>query len=123
MADTACPKGLHDAGKTLWRRISGAYELREDEVTVLEQAARTADTIADLDAALVNAPLTVAGSAGQLREHPLLAEARQQRVLLARLLHQLKLPEPDEVTTRRASERSTKARKAARARWSVPHGA
>lgn len=117
MADASTPKGLAAAGSALWLRISVAYVMREDEVTVLEQAARVADVIAKLDAALVNAPLTVLGSAGQLREHPLLAEARQQRVLLARLLVQLKLPEADEVTSRRAAERSDKARKAARARW------
>lgn len=123
MADVPCPKGLDAAGRTLWRRISRAYELREDEITVLEQASRSADTIARLDAALVDAPLTVPGSAGQLREHPLIAEVRQQRVLIARLLHQLRLPEADELGRLHAGERSTKARKAARARWGVPRGA
>ena len=37
-------------------------------------------------------PLTTKGSMGQERGHPLLSEARQQRVVLNRTLAQLKLP-------------------------------
>jgi hypothetical protein len=88
-----------------------------DEVFTLESACRTADTIVRLDAALEGQPLTVAGSMGQLREHPLLAEARQQRSLLGRLLTQLKLPEVGEIGTGTAGERSVKARSAALTRW------
>ncbi len=102
----------------MWRRIVGAYELREDELVLLEQAARVADTLALLEAGMRGAPLLVTGSMGQQREHPLLSEARQQRGQLARLLAQLKLPDGDGLSTT-----STKARKAAQARWSRRTGA
>jgi hypothetical protein len=117
------PRGLDSAGRSLWRRILADFGLREDEKTVLEAACRTADTIARLDAALVDAPLTVPGSAGQLREHPLLSEVRQQRALLGRLLHQLKLPEPEALGWYRDQQRTTQARTAARSRWGVSGGA
>jgi len=55
---------------------------------------------------------------GQQREHPPLSEARQQRGQLARFLAQLKLPDEDGL-----SSTSTKARKAAQARWSRQSGA
>lgn len=115
------PRGLKAHGRSLWRRITGDFELREDEITVLEAACRTFDTIARLDAELVDAPLTVPGSAGQLREHPLLSEVRQQRALLARLLHQLHLPDSEALGAYRGGQRSTQARAAAAKRWTVPH--
>lgn len=122
MTTASTPKGLAAAGSALWLRIANAFELREDEAVVLEQAARTVDTIAKLDKALLDAQLTVTGAAGQTREHPLLAEARQQRALLARLMHQLKLPEEADTAARRAGERSTQARRAARSRWGAAGG-
>lgn len=63
--------------------------LRADEMLILESACRTLDLLARLDAALESAPLTVGGSAGQEREHPLLSEVRQHRALLAAHLRQL----------------------------------
>lgn len=113
------PAGLGTAGARFWRQVAGAYELRPDEGVLLETACRTLDTIAALDAALVGEPLTVRGSAGQLREHPLLSEARQQRLALSRLLRQLALPDPEEVAELREAARSRKARAAARERWSA----
>lgn len=117
MTAVATPKGLDAPGRTLWRRISRGFALREDEIAVLEEACRTVDTIARLDAELVGAPLTVPGSAGQLREHPLLSEVRQQRALLGRLLHQLRLPDAEDLGAYRSGERSSQARQAAAARW------
>ena len=116
------PAGLGRSGSSLWREIVGLYELRPDERRVLEQACRTADTLARLEEALTTAPLTVAGSMGQLREHPLLSEARQQRALLGRLLAQLRLPDADDLGDLRARERSVHARRAAQSRWAQAHG-
>jgi hypothetical protein len=107
----------------LWRQTVDAYDLRVDERAVLENACRVTDTLARLDAALVDAPLTVAGSMGQQREHPLLSEARQQRALLGRLLAQLRLPDADDLGDLRARERSVHARRAAQSRWAQAHGA
>lgn len=89
------PKGLGIEGRRVWKRIANAYLLRPDEVFLLESACRTADIIARLDAAMEGEPLQVKGSMGQMREHPLLSEARQQRGLFSRMLAQLKLPDED----------------------------
>lgn len=87
------------------------YRLRPDEVLLLEKACRTADDVARLEAALEGEPLTVSGSTGQPRAHPLLIELRGMRTLLAQLLRQLHLPEGESLTA------SEQARKAALVRW------
>ena len=109
----SAPKGLDVTGRRLWKRVVSAYELRPDELVLLESACRTADLVVRLEAAMEGQPLTVRGSMGQQREHPLLSEARQQRGLLARLLAQLKLPDEGTVP----NKRSEQARHAAMARW------
>ena len=111
------PSGLDLPGKRLWRRITGAYELRVDEMVVLEQAAKVSDTLALLEDGMKGQDLIVTGSMGQAREHPLLSEARQQRALLGRLVAQLKIPDESGLSTR-----STQARKAAQVRWSRQTG-
>lgn len=112
------PKDLDKAGAKLWREIitSGKYELRPDEVRILEDACRQADLIDDLAEAAKDADKLVAGSMGQLVINPLIAELRQHRNTLASLLGKLKLPdEADESSGE--SPRSTSARKAAQSRW------
>ena len=107
------PSGLGWPGKRLWKQITTTYVLRQDELFLLEQAARVADVLALLEDAMQGADLIVTGSMGQQREHPLLSEARQQRSLLSRLVAQLKIPDEEGLSTR-----TTQARKAAEARWS-----
>lgn len=113
------PRGLAAGGARLWRDVVAVYELRPDEVVLLEKAARTVDDLAGLEAAMDGEPLTTVGSAGQLRAHPLLAELRGMRLVLSSLVRQLGLP--DAVSGTRAAEqatsRSSNARAAARARW------
>lgn len=109
------PRGLETRGRQLWKRIVSRYELRADEVILLESACRTFDLITKLEDAMRDQPLTVAGSMGQMREHPLLSEVRQQRALMGRIFAQLRLP--DEEAVGRGS-RSTQARAAAHVRWS-----
>jgi hypothetical protein len=109
------PKALGVAGSGLWRGVVAVYELRSDELEVLDQACRVRDTLDRLDQALVDAPLTMLGSAGQVREHPLLSEARQQRAAFARLLGQLALPDTEGPSV--AQSRSAWGRHMARARW------
>lgn len=116
------PKGLDLHGRRMWKRVVSAYQLRPDELFVLDSACRTLDTASKLEAAMEGEPLLVKGSMGQMREHPLLSEARQQRALLARLLAQLKLPEDGTAEQYQtgpwsAFDRSMNARNAARARW------
>jgi len=107
------PAGLAAAGKRLWSSVVPAYPLRPDEVVVLEKACRTADDLARIDAAVRKEPLLSRGSMGQHRANPLLAEARGMRALLASLLKQLALADPEVG----AKQRVDGARKAARARW------
>lgn len=108
------PNGLSDAGAGLWSDVTGKYDLRADELRVLQDACREADLIDDLTEALVGSDRIVRGSQGQPVINPLISEVRQHRTALAGLLRQLKLP--DESDTQEA--RSAQAREAANARWS-----
>jgi hypothetical protein len=112
------PSGLRFAGSKLWRDVTSTYVLRVDELAVLESAARTVDTIAGIDQAMEGEPMIVKGSQGQLREHPLISEGRQQRAALARLLRQLALADVDaEMGLVGADARSSAGRALARQRW------
>ncbi|HVV11589.1 hypothetical protein [Amycolatopsis sp.] len=117
------PRGLKTAGRNLWKGISEEWDLRPDELRILEDAAREADIIERLQKGLETAPLTAYGSQGQEVIHPLFAEIRQHRATLAALMRQLKLTEPDEESgaagggTVKPMSRTDSARKAAQARW------
>ena len=117
------PPDLAQPGRSLWRAVVDTYELRRDELLLLTEACRTADEAARLDEEARTAPLLVAGSAGQQRSNPLLAEARQTRALLAALLKQLALPDSPEDAAARQRDTSARATTAARARWGDNHGA
>jgi hypothetical protein len=112
------PKGLESSGKRLWRGIagSGQYELRPDELRLLEDACREADLIDALEAEAQGLPKLVKGSTGQLVINPLISEVRQHRSTLAALMVRLKLPDSQSV----AAPRSIQARSAAASRWSKP---
>ncbi|MBA2715606.1 MAG: hypothetical protein H0U51_00835 [Propionibacteriales bacterium] len=116
------PPNLSAPGRSLWQAITSRYVLRRDELLLLEKAARTADEAARLDAAVRTAPLIVAGSMGQERANPLLAEARQGRALLAALLKQLALPDSGEDAGAKQRDTSARATTAARARWGERSG-
>lgn len=123
MSDTAprAPRGLKATGRTLWKDITGQWDLRPDELRILADACREADTIERLEKGLEEAPLTTFGSQGQEVIHPLFSEIRQHRATLAALLRQLKLSEADDEAdegTDGPMSRQAAARKAARARWS-----
>jgi hypothetical protein len=122
------PPNLCTAGGKLWDQITDpetGWDLRPDELRLLEDACRTADTIDVLEKALKTAQLTVKGSMGQIVAHPLLTEVRQHRGVLASLLGKLKLTDLDESSpvgdqgdgTVTPFTRSQAARKAANARW------
>jgi hypothetical protein len=116
MATPAAPRSLKAAGKKLWRSIASKYELRPDELEVLRAACGEADMIVQIEEALVDEPLTVPGSMGQMTVHPLISELRQHRAALATLLRTLKLPDEG------ASE-SNQQRGAAQSRWAKPYAA
>jgi hypothetical protein len=108
------PQSLSEAGRRFWRSIVDAYELSPGELELLRQACRTVDLLARLDVALLDDELTVRGSTGQPRSHPLLASSAEQRRTLEGLLNALSLPMPNEIEGRR---RSPAAYAAAQARW------
>lgn len=117
-ADLARNGRKDGSGRRLWKEIvtSRKYELRPDELLILEHACREADLIDELAAAAKVAPKTVRGSMGQQVIHPLISELRQHRTTLATLLSKIKLPD-DDAGQGGAQPRSTSARTAAQSRW------
>ena len=115
MATPRAPVGLGKAGKAEWLAIAGAYKLRADELTVLEDVCRTADMIAALDAAWAEdgRPMTTKGSMGQLVIHPLIPEINRHRVTRATFFRQLRLPDVD------AAPAANQHRSAANTKWSA----
>jgi len=93
MTALKAPAGLGKAGRAQWSAIAGSYELRPDEVTVLEDACRTSDMLEALTEAWVGdgSPMTTKGSMGQLVIHPLIAEMDKHRKSRASFLKQLEL--------------------------------
>lgn len=122
------PRGLSAAANRRWNGVVTRWDLRPDELQVLEGACRTMDTIAALRAVVDSEGVMTVGSMGQPVVHPAVQEARQQEALLASLWRTLRLPDegvdagarPSEAG---AEERSSSARKAAQSRWAVHHGA
>lgn len=110
MTTTRAPAGLADPGRRFWRAIVTAYDLRLDELRLLDQACHCLDELAAIDDALRGEPMTVRGSNGQPRPHPLLAEARAHRALFASLCRQLALADTDEDDTTAAQRRSAAGR-------------
>ena len=106
------PKGLHAAGADLWARLTDVFDLEVGELLLLEQAARQADTVADLDAAVAADGVIVTGAAGQSRLNAAVTELRQSRLALAKLLGELGLPTEDDERPMTAAQR--RAQKAAR---------
>jgi hypothetical protein len=116
MSDDKPPAGLKASGKRLWTAVTEPYILTPAELATLAEACRTADELDRLEKAVRALPeLTTTGSTGQIRPHPLLAEVRAHRQLLARLTADLNLPDNIQLVGLRAGSRH--ARTAAQGRW------
>jgi hypothetical protein len=109
------PSSLGQAGKRLWREVNADFGLAPHEAAILVQCCRVVDRLDVIEAQLVGVPLTVAGSTGQPKAHPLLAEWRMHARVLESLSRALSIPLPGEDVGRR---RSPSAREAAVQRWS-----
>lgn len=127
MADrrkSPAPKNMGSRGLAFWNKVTGKYELRADELVVLEDACREMKLIDDLQDAMRDESMIMKGSMGQPVVNPLVPELRQHRNTLKALLASLKLP--DDVSETGAGSvdepRSVQAREAAKSRWSVAHG-
>lgn len=111
------PPHLGESGAALYGSAVEQYDLSIPEAAALLQAAETIDTLRIIeDAIRQTGPVLATG-----KPSPLLAEARQQRAILVRLLGllDLRLDEPEtpgENGVRPSVSRA--ARKAARTRWS-----
>jgi hypothetical protein len=117
------PTGLKTPGKQLWAALATKYVLTPAELEMLSQACRTADELDRLEKAVRQLPeLTVRGSTGQPKAHPLLEEVRRHRVLLERLTGALCLPDESEEVGLRPGQKH--ARRAIQTRWKnhVPTG-
>lgn len=111
------PSKLGSGGRRLWADVTSVYSLRPDEARLLEEAAREADLVDKLEKELAIQPLVTKGYKGQPRVNPIISEIRQHRAVLRQLLSGLKLPDEPVSAHFGASERSTRAREAALARW------
>jgi P27 family predicted phage terminase small subunit len=107
-------------GRRFWKRVVGEWECSPTELELLAEACRTLDELDALRRAVAKQGATVAGSQGQPRAHPALAELRQARGELRRLFDALGIPQPlagaapaEDVV----SLTSRRAQRAARARW------
>ena len=78
------PRGLKAAGRRLWDSVLEQFELEEYERNLLLQCAQTCDLISDLQATIEQLGVDTAA-----RE---MAEIRQQRLCLARLIVAMRLP-------------------------------
>lgn len=112
------PPGLNPRAERLWRAVTTRYELRVDELLLLEAACRIVNTEDYLAEQMQGQPATVLGSQGQLVINPLIDQIRHQRSLLGQTISRLKLPDEIEDAGPVVETPTTvRARKAAQARW------
>jgi hypothetical protein len=99
------PGDLGPRGLTLWASIADEFDLPQHERDLLHEAGRVADRLDALDAVVRAEGVTVQTPQG-VKTHPALAEARQQEVILTRLVASLRIPdEEDKRPQRRGSSR------------------
>lgn len=109
-----CPDDLAAAGRILWERVVDLFDLDEREQALLEVACRQAVDVAALEAVIASDGYIVAGSNGQPRLSMAVAEVRQGRLALGKLLGLLALPDEDDKPMTAASRAG---KHAANARW------
>ena len=109
------PVGLEARGSRFWRVVHETWLIDADETELLVETCRQLDVCEALAAVVARDGVLSVGSTGAVRAHPAVAELRAARLALARLVAQLDLP--DVTGSTMPSAASTRARKAARARW------
>ena len=114
MTTLPVPDDLGERAAQLWTGVTGKYELRVDELFILEAACREVDLIDDMVDRQRYEDLIGKGSMGQDVAAPLVSELRQHRATFAALMRQLKLPDD---TSKPGLSASESARRAANARW------
>jgi len=108
------------AGEALWRSFFDVLDLDPAETEALRQACHAADELSRIQFLLAKTNPLVKGSRGQPRINPLLAEARDHRRVLLKLLAVIKVPvhHAAVIDSQVTNILSLRAKKAADARWS-----
>jgi hypothetical protein len=114
------PKEFEATGAALWHSFADLLDLDPAETEALRQACHTADELSRIQFLLGKTNPLVQGSMGQPRINPLLAEARNHRRTLFRLLAVIKVPTQHSsiIAPQIANILSLRAKTAANARWS-----
>lgn len=107
------PAKLRAGGRRLWDDITTQWQLRPDELQLLEDCCREVDLIARLQAEVDAGDVYVEGSMGQRVINPAIQEIRQHRNVLKQMLAKLGLPDAPA-----GSSGSDRARVVAHGRWS-----
>ncbi|MCV7379961.1 hypothetical protein BST11_15375 [Mycobacterium alsense] len=104
------PRGLKAGGRRLWAAVTGDFDLDQSAAAVLAEACYTVDELADLRAKLAVIEPVIESNQGP-RMHPLFAEVRARRLLLAKLIRDVGLPKelPDDDPDGDGSEDGTDA--------------
>nr|DAJ25788.1 MAG TPA: terminase small subunit [Caudoviricetes sp.] len=111
-----------EAAEAFWRRVVVRWELRTDELRILQDACVQLALVDRLQYEADRSDVLIEGSRGQLRPNPIFDAVRQHRLALTNILKSLNIPESDEEEAARAERRHNKAVKAARTRWAASHG-
>jgi hypothetical protein len=88
------PPDLREAGRRLWEKTVAEIDFQAHELELLGETCRTLDAVRLLQAQL-DADGVIDISPQGRRVHPALPELRQQRVVLARLLAALAIPDDE----------------------------
>lgn len=119
------PEVLKLRGKDFWKTLTSKYSFREDELENLRSVCLELELVDNLQFEVDQAydsggQFQTFGSQGQAVVHPLVAELRYHRKLLADLMKSLNLPSEGQTTT--AAQRSAAMREVAKARWDKQKG-
>lgn len=88
------PRDLTGSGVELWEKTTKAFDLEDHELSLLAELCKTMSRISQLDRIADDEGLMQDSSQGR-RVHPALVEARQMRIVFARLASALKFPGDD----------------------------
>jgi hypothetical protein len=97
--------GTTAAGRRLHQQVTERFELDEHELALLLEAVRTVDVLERLAVIVTRDGPMTKDSRGLLVAHPAVVESRQQRLVLARLVASLRLPEDVEGVDARPQRR------------------
>ncbi len=95
------PKEFGAAGRDLFADLTGRFRFSDVEMRTVNDACRTADVIAALQANIDENGVALVQPSGRIAANPACAEVRQQRLALARLIASLRLPTTDNRTQSR----------------------